>query len=229
MNWLGKRTIAHRGLHLDPEISENSLLAFMAAIEHGYAVELDVRLSADGRPIVFHDKNLFRLTGKRGLVERKNYHELEKLFLLGTNQKIPLLKDVLSLINGKTPILIDIKRGEGKSTIASLLSFYKGDFAIQASDEETIRWFQKNKPDFILGRTVNILKLFKAKFNMRSLEEGVDFITYNYKFQFLLGERENKLPLVAWTVNSHREMDKALALADNVIFEGFLPPTEIHH
>ena len=102
--------IAHRGLYTaDQSIPENSIAAFSNACENGYGMELDVQLSADGQVVVFHDDDLNRMCGVDSRVNALTFKELKKLSLKGSDQHIPLFSDVLETVNGKTPLIVELK------------------------------------------------------------------------------------------------------------------------
>ena len=107
-SWLVKQKIAHRGLH-DEVSPENSLSAFKKAVEKGYAIETDVQMTADGILLAFHDETLDRMTYGKGLISQKNFNEICNYTLKNSEEKIPLLSEVLSLVGGKVPLLIEIK------------------------------------------------------------------------------------------------------------------------
>lgn len=104
------RRYAHRGLHCAAEgVPENSLPAFRRAVEAGYGIELDLHLTTDGRLAVFHDDTLDRVCGVSGRVEEKSYEELRQLRLLGTEEYIPLFEEVLEIVAGRIPMIIEVK------------------------------------------------------------------------------------------------------------------------
>src|SRR3954453_20041913 len=110
--WLVRTPIAHRGLHATLEgRPENSLAAFAHCCQLGFPAELDVRLTRDGEVVVFHDHALKRLTGAAGRVEERDAAELRALRLLGTRERVPLLGEVLELVGGRVPLLIELKSG----------------------------------------------------------------------------------------------------------------------
>ena len=110
MKTYSNRFFAHRGLHGDPNvIPENSMAAFHRAVTRGYGIEMDVRLTADGQAVLFHDDDLERLCGCTGTVETYTYKQLRLFPLHGSEEKIPLLKDVLQMVGGRVPLLIEIK------------------------------------------------------------------------------------------------------------------------
>ena len=104
---------AHRGLHGEG-VPENSLAAFKKAVENGHGIELDLQLSADGEVMVFHDYTLKRMTGEAGLLSEKTAEELRSLRLAGTDEHIPTLREVLELVDGQVPLLVELK-GENLS------------------------------------------------------------------------------------------------------------------
>ena len=106
--WLCNEYIAHRGFHSETA-PENSLAAFENAIKHNYAIELDVRALSDGTVVVFHDETLGRMTGADGFISNYSYEDIKDLRLLKTQEKIPTLDEVLAFVDGRTPILIEIK------------------------------------------------------------------------------------------------------------------------
>ena len=145
--------IAHRGLWNDT-IVENSLLAYQNAVAHGYPIEIDLYSSKDGEIVCFHDDTLSRMTGKDGYVYEKTLSELKELSLQNSTQKIPTLKEVLSLVNGKVPLLIELKDQPDKSYIAravQILKNYKGEFAIQSFNPMYLLKIKKLAPEFIIG------------------------------------------------------------------------------
>ena len=108
LDFLSSNLIAHRGLHND-KYPENSLGAFKRAIRKNYIIEFDVHLLKDGTAVVFHDDNLYRMCGKRKKIKDFTYDELKKIKLLDTNYTIPTLDSVLKLIEGKVPIIVELK------------------------------------------------------------------------------------------------------------------------
>ena len=112
-SWLVSMPIAHRGLHNNDTIPENSLKAFQKCIDKNIPIELDVRVTKDKQIVVFHDDKLSRMTEIDGYVNNIDYADLLSARLLKTNEKIPLFSEVLELVNGKVPILIEVKNING--------------------------------------------------------------------------------------------------------------------
>ena len=146
---------AHRGLYDGKEIPENSMAAFEKACLAGVGIELDVQLSRDHKVMVFHDYTLERMTGTRGLVSQTDREALKKLCLGGTEEKIPTLDEVLKLVDGRVPILIEMK-GESTDTtlckyLAEELECYKGKYCIESFNPMLIREIKKWFPNAFCG------------------------------------------------------------------------------
>lgn len=241
--WLVNKYIAHRGLH-DEENPENSLGAFNNAIQNDYAIELDVHRIEDGTIVVFHDDTLKRITGKDGYINQiKTVDDLKIYNLLGTNYTIPTLQEVLALIDGKVPLLIEIK--DERTTNYSptnpltmgtyeLLKNYKGEYAVQSFNPYILQWFKINAPEVTRGQLSRRFTK-ESKLNLFSrlalghmwLNKKVSephFIAYHYKdLPNRHVKKYKRLPLIAWAVPSQQEYMKVASHCDNIIFEGFSP------
>ncbi len=237
MDWIKTSPIAHRGLHRGREIPENSLAAFETAIAANHPIELDIQILADGHIAVFHDKDLQRLTGQPGSIFDQTLDTLPKFRLFGTAQTIPSLAQVLSLVNGQVPLLIELKN-EGKvgaleSALYQLLKDYSGEMAIQAFNPFSLQWFKQNAPDIPRGQLSgdfkgeslplhNKLLLGKLLMNWAS---DPHFIAYDLRalpnLPTTFNRRLFNTPLVAWTVRSEAEREQANQVADNYIFDAF--------
>ena len=225
--------IAHRGLHdAAADIPENSYAAFSRAIGYGYAIETDVRLSSDGKLILFHDDDLFRMTGEYGHTDNKTEKELSLLRLGGTNEKIPLFEEFLEFIDGKSPLLIEIKPNNGRKEIVRnllcALKNYKGEFALQSFDPRYV-WEIKNRaPEILRGQ----LGCFYEKFTpQRYLVQHMnlnrftkpDFISYNIENLPYKPARRKDTLLLGWTIRTQEKYELAKKLVDNIIFENIRP------
>lgn len=161
------RPYAHRGLW-GGEIPENSLAAFALAAEKGFAIELDVQLSADGEVMVFHDYTLDRMCGVEGKLSERTAAELADLRLHATEERIPTLKQVLSVVAGRVPLLVELK---GESTqnsvcapVAQILDTYAGAYCVESFNPILLGWWKKNRPQVVRGLLVTDL--------LRSKREG---------------------------------------------------------
>lgn len=156
LEFLSRNLIAHRGYHNNKKgIPENSVLAFKKAIDNNYLIELDVRLTKDKKLVVFHDGNLKRVCGVNKSVKDLTYKELLKYNLFDTTQKVPLFSDVIKLVNGRVPILIETKYhnryGVLEKILINELSNYKGLYAIQSFYPMSLLWLKRNTKDIPIG------------------------------------------------------------------------------
>ena len=234
-SWICNRCIAHRGLH-NENLPENSLGAFENAIKNNYPIELDVRIIADGTLVVFHDEDLKRVCGLDRYSNTLTKHDLPNCKLLNTSYVIPTFDEVLNLVNGQVPLLIEIKQNgkinELESKLYEKLKDYKGEFAIESFNPFSLEWFKINAPHIMRGQLSSFFKGVKLsyakKYFLKHLKiEKISkphFIAYdidNLPNRYV--RKYKHLPLLAWTVKSQQQYIKAVQVSDNVIFEGFEP------
>ena len=160
--------LAHRGLHTkDKKVPENSLAAFGRAADAGYGIELDLQLSKDGKVVVFHDDTLNRVCGIDGRVDAYTYEELCNFRLCGTEERIPLFSEVLELVDGRVPLLVEFKNGPRNDLLCSLtlpmLRAYNGIFCIESFSPLIVRWFRKNAPDIMRGQLASSFSEMKKE------------------------------------------------------------------
>lgn len=186
-------TFAHRGLH-NKYIPENSMLSFYKALIKKKAIELDIRMLKDKKIVVFHDKNLLRMTGINKNIEKCTYEEIKNLKLKNTSEKIPLLEDVLKMIDNKIPILIELKNTKVglEKELIKLLNNYD-NFLLQTFSKKSIEWFNINKPNYIKG----ILTFHKI--NVQKLK-GIDFIGIPIELSYQINKI--KKPIFIWNIDS---------------------------
>ena len=241
-SWLVNKYIAHRGLH-DETHPENSLSAFKNAMENDYVIELDVHQIEDGTIVVFHDETLMRMTGKDGYVNQiKSVDDLKNYHLNETKETIPTLQQVLDLVKGKVPILIEIKNYKTQqynpgnpleNTLCDMLKKYNGEYAIMSFNPYVLKWFKLHAPEIWRGQLSSLFKgerLKKVvKFYLKHmlLNKNVsepDFIAYKYSdLPNRYVKKYKNLPLIAWAVPSQQEYMKVAPHCDNIIFENFTP------
>lgn len=234
-SWLVEKYVAHRGLH-DEESPENSLSAFEKAIQKGYVIELDVQQIADGTVVVFHDSSLSRLTGQDGYLKNLIQEDLSACYLGGTKETIPTLQQALDLIDGRTPIIIEIKNtlkvGSLESATLDILKNYKGQFAIMSFNPYVLSWFKENAPEILRGQLsaffkkdkLSLIKKVVLKKMLLNKVAQPNFIAYEAEHLPNRYVRKfNNLPLLAWTVRSQEEYMRVVKYCDNIIFENFEP------
>lgn len=234
--WLVERNIAHRGLH-NENAPENTLPAIENAIENSCPIEIDIQQIADGTLIVFHDAVLQRLTGRDGYVKNLTKETLKEYKILETENTIPTLEEVLNLIDGKIPVLFELKNfgkvGELEKSFWAMVKDYKGEYAIQSFNPFTLEWFKIHAPNVIRGQLSSYFKgenlaffkkylLKRLAFNKKISEPH--FISYDAKtLPNRYVKKYKELPLLAWTIKSQEEYIKVVPYCDNIIFENFEP------
>ena len=236
ISWVLSNPIAHRGLH-NFEFPENSLPAFKNSVEHGFAIELDVRIIDDHTVIVFHDEKLDRMTRRDGYVSNLKTSDLNEIKLLKTEYGIPTFEQVLETVNGEVPLLIEIKKAEKsfalEEKVTDMLKSYTGDYAVQSFDPFSMQYFYKNAPQIMRGQLSSYFhhadldvsrrdkkRLKKLKYNDVSHPDFIAYKISNLPNKYVTN---TGLPVLAWTLRSELEAQKAQKVCDNYIFEGFIP------
>lgn len=235
---------AHRGLHdAGAGVPENSLPAFRLAVEHGFGAELDVHLMADGNLAVVHDSDLTRVCGKTAMVEDLTAAELADYPLQGTAETIPLLQEVLSVFEGKTPLIIELKVENNADALTDrameTLMDYQGDYCVESFHPAALMALKKRYPwvirgqlseNFFRGSETGVLSWPSSvvmTYLLSTCLTRPDFIAYHYTdrdcpslrlMKKLYGVHE-----VAWTVRDRADMEALEAEGVPVIFEGFVP------
>lgn len=229
---------AHRGYHnADLGIPENSMSAFRAALEHGYGIELDVHLTADEKLVVFHDNTLDRVCGQSGMVEALTYAELETCTLLGTHERMPLLEDVLHLVHGQVPLLIELKIPTHSYMICEKvyqsLQNYNGTYLIQSFNTFGLRWFKLHAPEVLRGQLSSRLTKdpleepwitrFMVEHLLTNFLGRPDFISYKladlpHPAVWLLRTGFG-CPVAVWTLRTRKALKEGVTRYDIQIFE----------
>ena len=232
---------AHRGLH-DGNVSvpENSLPAFLKAAEKGYGIEMDVQLSADKIPVVFHDATLSRMCAIDRRVDSMTFEELKKLPLAETGEHIPSFEEALRAVAGRVPLLVEIKMDRLSFDIPekmdALLSSYTGLYCVESFHPAALLWYRKNRPQIFRGQlstNFNIenhtLSPFQYLFGKMVLNavSRPDFISYNWRFQkdpsLQLCRRLFGADCAGWVIRSPQELASCQKTFQMYIFEDFLP------
>ncbi len=235
-DWLTTTPIAHRGLHRQgTKAAENSMTAFRLAMEAGLAIELDVHLSADQIPVVFHDDTLLRMTGDVRQVSDVSAKDLTSLVLEGKTDTIPTLQTVLEEVQGKVPLIIELKRSSfGPASLGlkvwEILKSYTGPYAIQSFDPMILKWFRLNAPNVIRGqlamksppRKMPVHRKFMIRhmlFNHISKPHYIGYDVNNINSWAVRRAMKKNMRLLAWTVKTQSQLGQARRYADNIIFE----------
>lgn len=232
---------AHRGLH-DDLAPENSMAAFRKAVEAGYGMELDVHLMADGKLAVIHDSSLKRTAGIDKKIEELSAEDLPNCKLDGTEETIPLFTDVLKAVDGKTPLIVEIKTENNNYAAVSeatcaVLQNYQGLYCIESFDPRAVAYVRKHYPDIVRGQLAHnslgeknkvpwILRFF-ITYNMLNFLVGPDFIAYRYQDRKTLSNflcrKLWRVQGVSWTITEEKQYHTAKKEGWVPIFENFKP------
>lgn len=232
---------AHRGLHGNGA-PENSMDAFRRAVEGGYGMELDVHLLKDGSLAVLHDHSLKRTAGADVIIEDLTAADLPNYRLEGTEETIPLFSQVLELVNGRAPLIVELKSTTENFAVlcqaaTQMLDGYHGVYCIESFDPRCIGWLKKHRPELVRGqlaenffrsgsRMVFILKLLMS-WQLTHFLTTPDFVAFKYRDRknpgTFLSRKLWGAQGVSWTVKTPEELDTAEKEGWIPIFEGFTP------
>ncbi len=237
--------LAHRALHdRAGGRPENSAAAFRAAIAAGYGIECDIQPSADGVPMVFHDYDTRRLTGEPGRVASRSAAELRRLKLLGGEEGIPTLAEMLDLIAGRVPLLIEIKDQDGamgpdtgalERAVAAALMGYAGPVALMSFNPHSVAALAEAAPDRPRGLTTSAydaadwpLLSATVRDRLRGIPDydrvGASFISHeagDLERPRVAELKAGGAAVLCWTIRSPEAEAAARRVAQNVTFEGY--------
>ena len=231
LNFLNSNLIAHRGMHNNIDIPENSIKAFKKAIKNNYIIELDIHLLKDNTIVVFHDDNIKRMTGINKNIKDYTYEELKKINLLDTKEKIPTFKEVLELIDGKVPVIVefkyDRKAGILEQEAVKLLDNYKGLFCVKSFNPMSVRWFKKHRKNYIRGLLVdnkwgNKKEIISSSMILKFICKP-DFLSCKYSIidKRRVKKLSKKIPVLGWTIKNKTNYLKYKDKFYNIICENF--------
>ncbi len=232
---------AHRGVHdNEGEAPENSMAAFRKAVKYGYGIELDTQLTKDMVPVVFHDFTLERMCNKPGKICDYTYEELQSFTLGMSREQIPRLQEVLKMVNGRVPLIIEYKVEWMDISICSvvdkLLRGYKGIYCIESFNPMVLLWYRRYHNDVFRGQLADAFIRTKAykgglywalQHLLFNCVTKPDFIAYNHKHAGMLSRnicrKLYRNLAVAWTIQSQEELLEAKDKYDLFIFDSFRP------
>jgi glycerophosphoryl diester phosphodiesterase len=238
--------IAHRALHDKTQgRPENSRAAIWEAMVKGYGIEIDLQLSADDQAMVFHDYHLERLTATTGPVRQRTATELGAIRLGGGTEGIPTFTEVLDLVRGRVPILVELKDQDGamgqnigplEDAVAEAAKEYDGPIALMSFNPHSVAYLAQAAPEIPRGLTTSN---FDPKSwglpvatcdTLRQIRDatrvGASFVSHDAKdldAPRLQELRFEGLDILCWTITSPEEEARARQVAQNVTFEGYLP------
>lgn len=219
--------IAHRGVHNNKNIPENSIEAFKLAIEKEYAIEFDIQITKDNKLVIFHDDNVVRMTGINKDIQDMTYDEVMNLKLLDTNYKIPTFRELLDLVNGKVLLDIEIKSTKKVDLITDLvlkeLDSYKGDLLLKSFNPLIVSKLKKKTDKYKVGllmmrkspnKKLNFLVKSKLIFMF-----NFDFLAVNKRMlnDKFYNKYVKKYPMYAWTFNGLIEAEEYLNKYKDII------------
>ncbi|OLF12425.1 hypothetical protein BLA60_09985 [Actinophytocola xinjiangensis] len=236
--WLTSRPVAHRGLYDDEQgRPENSLPAFEHAASRGVPFEFDVQLTSDGQPVVLHDADVAAITGTATGVHELDARAVGALRLPG-DQPVPTLDQVLELVDGRVPMVVDVRRWGLRHSpgleraVADRLRGYRGEAVVQSFDPFALRRLRRLLPGLGVGqasgslRSVSPVVRAVGRTMVTNAFTRPDFLTYELTElpdRFVSFWRNGKRPVIAYTAHSPAEEATARRLADGFFFSGYLP------
>ncbi len=236
---------AHRGLHNNhSDAPENSLKAFQLAVHNHYGIELDVQLTKDKVPVIIHDYNLKRACGVDRKVSEFTYEELKQYRLFQSEEQIPTFEEVLRLVGGKVPLIVELKipwsPGPTCEAVSKLLNDYQGIYCIESFNPFGLAWYRRHYPKVVRGQLSTDFireKMEGSKFQFFLLKHLLfnfytkpDFIAYQHVYRkglsFTLCRKLYRIRTVAWTIRTEEEYAGNKTYYDLFIFENFLPSSK---
>jgi len=243
--------LAHRGLHHAANgIPENTRAAVRAAVEAGYGIEIDVQPSADGQAMVFHDEDLERLTGETGETAGRKAADLSRLRVLGSEETIPTLPEILRIVDGRVPLLVEIKDQNGalgpvaeklEASVAAALETYAGPVAIMSFNPHSVAAMARLAPGIPRGLTTaaydeagweTVPEARRSRLRDIADYAGVGASFISHEAEDLARPRVTELKalgavVLCWTIRSPQAEARARTVAQNITFEGYRPaPTQ---
>ncbi|MGG7580561.1 glycerophosphodiester phosphodiesterase [Rhizobium sp. Nf11,1] len=231
-DWIKDVPVAHRGYHdLNKHVWENTLTAFSRAVDAGFAIECDLHYASDGVPIIFHDEELQRLCNLTGDIRERTSRELGLIAVGGTGDKIPTLSQLLDLVQGKVPLVLELKGREADDegfaeSVLEVLEGYQGKVALMSFDHWLLRDLKALGSPYPVGLTANGNTPEELATHAEAMAIGLDFISFYYgdlPNAFITGEREKSIPVITWTVRDEEARRRTFENADQMTFEGFDP------
>lgn len=232
---------AHRGLHdNETDAPENSMKAFQKAVDAGFGIELDIQLSRDRIPVVFHDFTLKRVCGVDGKVNDYTYEELQQFKLCQSQEHIPGLEEVLKLVDGRVPLIIEFKIAFSDLSLCpiadSILREYSGRYCMESFNPLGVCWYRRHHREIARGQLSDAfikegeysgMEYFVLQNLLGNFLAKPDFIAYNHRYPEVLARRICRdmyhSTAAAWTIKSAEELTEARKHFDLFIFDSFLP------
>ncbi len=238
--------LTHRALHnVANGRPENSRAAIRAAIAAGYGIEIDLQMSSDGQAMVFHDYALDRLTGESGPIRQRTEADLQTIPLTGDTEGIPTFAEVLALVDGQVPLLVELKDQDGmmgpnvgplELATAKAIAHYHGPIGVMSFNPHSVAAMAKHAPNVPRGLvtggyTATDWPLLNAA-TRDTLRDIPDFDRVSACFISHQADdldrdrihdlKQKGVPILCWTVRSQAQENDVRKIADNITFEGYL-------
>jgi glycerophosphoryl diester phosphodiesterase len=231
---------AHRGLYQRENfIPENSLAAFQNAIDHHYGIELDIQLSSDELMYVFHDDDTQRMTSVSAILEELDAKTIDGLKLKSTEEKVPPFSEVLKLVSGRVPLLIELKTTKRRALAVKktleLIKDYQGDFAFCSFDPLILLELKKQAPQYLRGLNMEYC-IDNEKYSLLTriiLHNALlnflirpDYLSVDYNFKsrtYYLTRSLFKGFGMMWALPSQEKENKIRSQCETIIFEDYQP------
>jgi glycerophosphoryl diester phosphodiesterase len=230
VGFLTRTPFANRGLHGSRHV-ENSRAAVEAAVSHGYGVKVDVQFSLDGMAYVIADPTVDRLTDETGQVRHLSSKQLAEIKLRGTDETIPKLDEILALVAGRTPVLVELKAVEGHVSqlcvaVRHAIESYRAEAAVMSLHGEVSRWFSSHGERITRGLMLSDNSIYakeeaseKVQALWRARPEFLAIDIADLPNRFVQRQRRRGIPMLAWTVTSAEQQAIAADCVDQIIFE----------
>ncbi|MCE6073514.1 glycerophosphodiester phosphodiesterase [Agrobacterium vitis] len=231
-SWIKETPVAHRGFHDQNKLVwENTLSAAARAIDAGFAIECDLQYTTDSVPVVFHDDDMQRLCNMTGDVRARTSAELKMMSVGGTADKVPTLRQLLDLVKGQVPLVIELKGRLGDDEgfvedVLEVLTGYQGKVALMSFDHHLLKELKANDCPYPVGLTAEGAKPENFFVHDEAMQLGLDFISYcvaHLPNSFVEAQRQKNIPVITWTVRDEIMRAHTYTYADQMTFEGFDP------
>lgn len=234
--WVGH--FAHRGLH-DEVSPENTKGAFEKALEADFGFECDVQLTGDGALVIHHDFDGTRSFGLEKRLDVMTLAEIKQQHVFGSQESIMTLSELLDLIQGQVPIILEIKADKDTAVVsrlvAEVLDAYDGPLVIESFHPMVLYWFRKNRPEYIRGQLAwnsfrrekaTPINLLLSHYLLNFLSRP-HFVAHSVEDRRSLGlqvqQKLYRTHSVVYTVKSQAQEDELGDQFDLIIFENYRP------
>jgi glycerophosphoryl diester phosphodiesterase len=218
----GQAGFAHRGLHHGAGFPENSMMAFAAALEIGAGIECDLRLTADDKVVVFHDSDAMRICGSPLHIGRSSWPELSRLSV--GDQPMPTLASLLALVDGRVPLLLEVKVEKDiwrwAPALGRELAGYKGRFGVISFDPRIARLLKTNMPEVRRGLVIrDSLPAWRRRLAIWLADPQFIAVERTALGKSWAAHVRRRMPVYSWTIRTAAERAQAAVHADALIWE----------